>query len=74
MIRVLEARTVREHYDRHGSDLVRKNGGTWLWIEKHDKGLTVVDSNCSARDLSYQDDSDDNVASLIAKWMDIVEW
>ncbi len=49
--------------------LVRNDAGAaLLWIEKHDRGLTVVDTNASVAELIYRDDSNEDAEVFTAEW------
>lgn len=69
--------TVRDYHTTHAVDgiavLSEVGGEPGLWIEAHGHGLTVVDTNASAAELLYRDESDVDVDVRIAEWKKCVE-
>jgi len=71
--------TVKEYFEKTGenstAEILNYDDGTMaLWIEKHDRGLTVVDCNSSVRNLNHQDHSNDSVEEIVERWKNCVGW
>ena len=78
----MKPETVREYFERNQE--VSKSGhplgqailesdqsGPVLWIEKHERGLTIVDCNSSVEMLNYRDESDEDVEAIRQSWLNI---
>ena len=70
--------TVKDFFEIHGDgNRATIEADNWgqplLWIEAHDKGLTVVDCNSSVRELGYRDESGMDIDVLRNEWLKIYE-
>jgi hypothetical protein len=70
--------TVKDFFEMHRDGNTAtietdKYGQPLLWIEAHDRGLTVVDCNSSVRELGYRDDSDCDVDEIRNEWLDVLK-
>jgi hypothetical protein len=72
-------KTVREFWGRHNIDggiaILHYDdyGQPMLWVEPHEKGLTIVDVNTSAKELGYRDESEQSVAVRKDEWLKSTE-
>ena len=62
--------TVSDQYDIDPTLVRDDDGVALLWIEPHNRALTVVDTGASARELGYRDDSDIDVDALRNEWLE----
>lgn len=75
-----EKMTVEEFFEKYSDDgeiadvLHYDDGTPALRIEKHRYGLTLTDSNTSARELGYRDESNEDLGKIVEEWKQCVDW
>lgn len=67
--------TVKDFFEIYSKDdetaVIEKHddGSPALWIEKHDRGMTVVDYNCSSSEKGFADESGEDVEKIRDEWL-----